>query len=46
MYRAAPGAAPLPDVPRLIDAMYAQKYGAVNGLPPALLQALRAAPPR
>jgi hypothetical protein len=43
MYRAAPGAASLPDVPRLIDAMYAQKYGAVNGLPAALLQSLRAA---
>lgn len=46
MYRAAPGAPQRPDVPRLIAAMYAQKYGAVNGLPAALLQSLRAAPSR
>ena len=40
MYRAAPGQPATPDADTLVRAMYAQKYGAVNGLPEAQLQAL------
>ncbi len=42
MYRAAPGQPSSPDAEALVRAMYAQKYGAVNGLPDAQLQALLA----
>lgn len=40
MYRAAPGQPATPDAEALVRAMYAQKYGAVNGLPEAQLQTL------
>jgi hypothetical protein len=42
MYRAAPGGGPRPDTGVLVRAMYAQKYGAVNGLSAAHLESLLA----
>jgi len=40
MYRAAPGQGARPDADTLVRAVYAQKYGAVNGLSAAHLESL------